>query len=121
MFNERGEENCPAAISQGKLGRARVRATSVALNSLPLPAGWSGCTRHVIRVDGEQLSWPIVVVAVDEKAQKIHMDGRPAQADRMTGPGQDTALTFGRERCLLRTYSDAKIVKGRSFKCENGL
>ena len=75
----------------------------------------------MIRVDGEQLSWPIVVVAADEKAQKIHMDGRPAQADRMTGPGQDTALTFGRERCLLRTYSDAKIVKGRSFKCENGL
>ena len=62
-----------------------------------------------------------MVVGLEKKAPKTHMDGRPAQADRMTGPGQDTALTFGRERCLLRTYSDAKIVKGRSFKCENGL
>ena len=47
--------------------------------------------RHVICVDGVRLSWPMVVVGLEKKAPKTHMDGRPAQAGRVV---QRRALTF---------------------------
>ena len=68
--------------------------------------------RHVICVDGERLSWPMVV-GVEKKAPKTHMDGRPAQAGKVA---RRNALTFLMQKLLKVAHTREKLV-GSTLRC----
>ena len=104
LFNERGK---PSA--QGKVRRAWLAQPA------RTQVGWLHelrVLRHVICVDGERLSWPMVV-GVEKKAPKTHMDGRPAQAGKVA---RRNALTFLMQKLLKVAHTREKLV-GSTLRC----